>query len=410
MKRILADYKSEAERVALVEDGVLKEIFIDPPGSVSMIGQIILGTVQNILPTQFAFIEIGRERCAFMNLGGAKALKCGQPVLVQVYKDASGTKGANVGQMLHFNGRLVILYENGKDKPSCGVSQKITDKPERARLRKILREALPPGFGAIARTNSQGRGADEIAEEINRLAAIQKTVRKKAKHLRPPAVVYGEGTLFNDILSDSVDEIITNDPAKLDEINRIIEAAAPALKGRARLHDRENGLPLFAEYGVEAQIEEALRQKVWLPCGGFVTFEQTEACVVADVNTGKFVGKKNNRDTIMHANTEAAECVAHQIRLRNLSGMIIIDFIDMEHEADKRNLIASFEKNLSKDRIKTEIVGMTELGLVQLTRKKTRESLSRLLERDCPHCGGTGLRRKDPANSDSAKSSGGEAN
>lgn len=386
-KRILIDLSNDTVRTALTEDGNLVELRIDRLTGGSMVGQILLGTVKNILPSQFAFIDIGQTKNAFMNVEAGRALKTGQPLLIQVYKDASGTKGANVGEKLHLNGRLVILTD---DLPEVGVSQKITDSAERTRLRGIARRAAVPGHGLIIRTNAQGKSEDDIRADITRLADLRRDITERARHARPPVVLYRENQLINDLLADDIDEIILNDASEHAAIRQTVYAAAPGFNGQVALHNETDGLPLFSAYGIEKQIERALRRQVWLPCGGFVTFEQTEACVVADVNTGKFTGRKDHRETVLRTNTEAAVCVAEQIRLRNLSGMIIVDFIDLCAEEDKRELVRVLGEAIKKDRIKTDIVGMTELGLVQLTRRKTREPLSRLLERDCPHCGGTG--------------------
>ncbi|MDR1664008.1 MAG: ribonuclease E/G [Clostridiales bacterium] len=390
MKRLLIDVSGGLQRAALTDGDTLTEIVIDRDENGSIVGQIILGTVQNILPSQFAFIEIGSEKNAFMNLYAGHRLKPGQPVLVQVYKDASGAKGANVGQKLHFNGRHVIIY--GSARTESGVSQKITDAAERARLRKIIRETLPGGYGAIARTNSEGQDEGVIKQEILALVELHKNVTERAGYLRPPAVAHREDRLLNDLFSRDIGEIWVNERGKYDEISGWIKTSAPEMGNRLFFYSEAEDAPsLFNAYGVESQIRKALEKRVWLPCGGFVTFEQTEACVVADVNTGKFAGKKNYRDTVLRANLEAAECIAEQLRLRNLSGMIIVDFIDMYAEDDRKALLKTFEEHLRKDRIKTNLVGgMTELGLVQVTRRKTRESLSRLMERDCPECGGTG--------------------
>lgn len=391
MKRMLIDAKGEAVRTAILTDGTLRELFIDRKTDGSLVGRIILGTVRNILPSLFAFIDIGREKNAFMNISPSHALKVGQPVLVQVYKDASGSKGANVGERLNLNGRLAILFEGTHGE--IGVSHKITAKDERDRLRSIAKKALPPGYGLILRTNSEGKMEEEIRAEIGHLEELHRTIKERARHAKPPAILHRENPLLNDLLSDDTGEIWVNDPEEYAAVRQFIETSAPVLIDRVHLHDESAG-SLFSLHGVERQITRALERNVWLPCGGFVTFEQTEACVIVDVNTGKFAGRKNYRETVLQTNLEAAACVADQIALRNLSGMIIVDFIDMYVEEDKRTLVHSFSEMIKKDRIKTAIVGMTELGLVQLTRRKTRESLSCLLECACPHCGGTGRVRR----------------
>jgi ribonuclease G len=393
MKQIIIENQPDGKRTAFVIDGRLREIFIDHETGGSAVGQIFLGVVRNILPSQFAFIDIGQGgKNAFLNIEPGQPLHTGQPVLVQVYKDASGSKGAYVGRQLNFNGRLVIVHglDKATGKPDIGISGKITDKTERKRLRGIIKNALPAGYGAIVRTNAEGKSESDITAEISHLIQLHQSVIHRAKHTKPPVLVHQENTLLNDLLSDDIHEILIGGRERqtaFETVKQAVSFAAPALTERIFLSEDEN---LFGHYGINRQIKHALEKNVPLPCGGFITIEQTEACVVIDVNTGHFAGRRNYRETVLQTNLEAAACIAWELALRNLSGMIIVDFIDMKGEADKKQLIQTFAQALRKDRIKTEIVGMTELGLVQLTRKKTRESLSRLLECECPRCGGKG--------------------
>jgi ribonuclease G len=372
-------------RTALVTDGRLREIFIDYHEKGSCVGRIFLGIVRNILPSQFAFIDIGANKNAFMNVTPAHKIQAGQPVTVQVQKDASGTKGAYVGQEININGRFVII--NASDYPQIGVSQKISGKKERRRLQKIVKHALPAGYGAIIRTNADGKDADTITAEVARLLARHQAVTERAKHSKAPVLLYQDNLLLHDLLSDDVHEIIVSDTENHEKVLQTLALAAPSMPITVRLSEDSD---LFNSQGITRQIKRALQKNVNLPCGGFITIEQTEACVIIDVNTGHYAGKGSYRETIMTVNLEAAVCLAWQLALRNLSGMIIVDFIDMTEKEDKQALIDALQECLKKDRIRTEIAGMTELGLVQLTRKKTRESLSRILERECECCKGTG--------------------
>lgn len=373
IRRLLIDYSDEVVRTALLEDRKLKEIFIDYKDKGSIVGYIINGIVKNILPSKFAFIDIGQEKNAFMNLSPDSPLKSGQYIPVQVRKDASGDKGANVSEILHFNGRFVIIYPSKAQE--IGVSQKIADKTERKRLQQIALKFLPKEYSVIMRTQSKGISEEEIQAEFEKLTAKCNVVLEEAKYATAPKILYQDNYILKDF--SGINEIIVNDAKALPQFN-----------GQATLWEGEQDL--FEAFDVERQINKALQRNVWLPCGGFVTIDQVEACVVIDVNTGKFMGKRNYRETILKTNLEAAECIAEQIMLRNLSGMIIVDFIDMPDESDKNKLIAVFSQHLKKDRIPADIIGMTPIGLVQLTRRKQREPLNRLLQQPCPCCKGVG--------------------
>ncbi|MCL2664395.1 MAG: ribonuclease E/G [Defluviitaleaceae bacterium] len=395
MKRLLIDHNDETKTTltAVMADGRLKEVYVNRAGG-SQIGLVALGVVRSVLPSKFVFIDVGGGKNAFMNTDGdSRHYKEGRTLLVQVQKDATGTKGPAVSETVNINGRLAIVYcQNGKQIPAAGVSQKIVSKTERKRLRGIAEKYLPEGFGAVMRTNSEGHAEDEIAAEIERLVQIHRQIKKQVETEKAPAVLYRENPLLNDILSEDVAEIITCGSV-YDSIKSSVAALAPELAERVIRHENaagKNVVGLFEAYGASLQLELALKRRVSLPCGGFVFIEQTEACVIVDVNTGKFPGRHGLRETVLQTNLEAAKIIAEQIALRNLSGMIVVDFIDMHETEDKQSLVRFFSDELKKDRIKTSIIGMTELGLMQVTRKKTREPLSRLLECDCPHCKGTG--------------------
>jgi len=357
MKRLLIDRQGDTTRIACMTDNKLTEIIIE---SASAVGHIINGVVKNILPSRFVFIDIGLEKNAFMNLPHNLTLKPGQYIPVQVRKDATANKGASVSEILQFKGRLAMLYKSNKRE--IGVSSKITYKPERKRLLKLASDLLPEDYSCILRTQSNNASDKALKEEFLQLIELCNATEKKAQHSPAYELLYKEDLILNDLLTDDLNEIITSE-------------------------DNKN---LFEEYDVERQIKKALQRNVWLPCGGFVTFDQVEACVVVDVNSGKFSGKKDYRETVLKVNLEAAQIIAEQITLRNLSGMIIIDFIDMSEDSDKQTLLTFLGQELKKSRIPADIVGMTSLGLVQLTRRKGREPLSKLLQQSCPHCNGSG--------------------
>jgi len=358
-----------------------------------MVGQIILGRLDVVLPGQFAFVDIGTGKNALINITPKVKLKKNQPVLVQVYKDPTGTKGAYLGFEMRHKGRYVILFESPRS--DIGVSQKITDEKERKRLRGLAQQALPKGFGIIMRTNAKNQDSEAILSEIDALQLLHQQIHERAKHAAYPTVIYPEvlatssplTSLLPDILSEDLSEIWISGK-DTDIIIQEISTITPSLSSRIFLYNEPPAL--FDTHNISPQISAALKKTVQLPCGGFITIEQTEACVVIDVNTGRFTGQNDLRTTILKTNLEAATAIAWQLVLRNLSGIIIVDFIDMAHDQDKSVLLDALSLEIKKDRIKTELVGITELGVVQLTRHRTREPLARLLEQDCPSCGGKG--------------------
>ena len=383
MKRLLIDYRGEAVRAACMTDGKLKELFIDHKKNSSLVGSIFNGVVKNILPSRFAFIDIGQEKNAFMNLPvGELSLKVGQYIPVQVRKDASGSKGPNVSDVLKFKGRLAIVSLS--QSREIGVSGKISSKAERKRLQGLAASLLPRGYSCVIRTQGNGATKETIQAEFEQLCNLNVEIYKSAGYSPAPKLLYRDELILNDLLTNELEEIILNDSDAFSQFKK------NAFVKCVRFWDENVEGELFAAFDLERQILKALQRNVWLPCGGFVTFDSVEACVVIDVNSGKFLGKKNYRETVLRVNIEAAQCIADQIALRNLSGMIIVDFIDMPEEEDKNKLLSIFGAALKQLRIPADIVGMTTLGLVQLTRRKQREPLSRLLQQSCPHCNGSG--------------------
>jgi len=405
-KRLYIESQDGQVYTALTIDNKLSEIYIDPAESGSMVGQIILGRLDAILPGQFAFVDIGTGKNALMNTSRDVPLKKGQPILVQVYKDPTGNKGAYVGMELRHKGHYVILFESPRH--DIGISQKISDEKERKRLKAIAMQAVPKGFGVIVRTNAKGIEAEKIISDIKALEALHGYVAAKAKHSIYPSLIYPEASAVPSQLQPMLLDMLSGDLYEIwisgldfDSLKQAIVVIEPSLEGRIfhycteNAHNyTENTHTLLDAKNISPQITAALKKTVQLPCGGFITIEQTEACVVIDVNSGRFTGQQDFRSTALTTNLEAAVCIAWQLALRNLSGIIIIDFMDMKHEDDKSVLLDALSTEIRKDRIKTEIIGITELGLVQLTRRRTREPLERLLTEDCRHCGGKGKVRK----------------
>jgi ribonuclease G len=393
MKRLLMDCRPDCTRVAYTVDGKLREIYIDPAGSESIVGHIYVGRVQNILPGRFAFVDIGTDKNVFVNLPNIREYKNGHPLLLQIYKDADRTKGPYGSPHLKLKGRYAIIYESPRGE--VGVSHKITDPGERSRLRGAVCAVLEKGFGAIVRTHALGQTEEDVTAETAELIAAYHDITARARHVLPPALLHPKKTtvlpedLLVDLLADDLDEVWINGGG-FESIKTTCMQLAYKLKNNIFYHDENEKGDMFAMYNVTRQMERALEKTVWLPCGGHITIDQTEACVVIDVNTGAFSGRPDYRAAVLQTNIEAAAAIAFQLTLRNLSGIVIVDFIDMKDRADKTILMNALATEIKKDRIKTEIVGMTPLGLVQLTRRRTRPTLARLLEETCSHCNGSG--------------------
>jgi len=397
LKKIIVDCLSNQIRTALVEDGELIEIIVEDRNKKIFLGNIYVGVIKKIINNQFAFVDLGDSKNTFLYINDKKEknlykynesknknellIKQGQEIIVQVIKDATNLKGAVVTTQISFTGKYVVLLYNDS---SIGISRKIEDNKKRNRLKEIAEKYLPENFGIIMRTNCEYSDEDIIIDEINTLVQKCKDIINKGLYTKAPAQIYKEYTetqkIINDLSNDDVDEIIINDN---EEFKKIVSGK------NIKTVFYDNDIPIFDYYFIEKQIDEALHNKIWLKSGGFIVIEQTEACNVIDVNTGKYVGKNHN-DAVFKTNCEASKEILKQIRLRNLSGMIIIDFIDMINVEDRNKIIDIFKLGVKKDRISTTVVGMTELGIMQLTRKKTRLPLNKILFCDCPFCNGTG--------------------
>ena len=399
MKRVLMDISADLSRIALAEDGELKELYYESKRDESLVGNIYAGRVANVMPNlQAAFVDFGVGKNGYYYYGNARAVsdekknlakpKVGDTLILQVEKDAVSSKGAVLTADFSFPGKFLVLLP--KDAGEIGVSRKITSSEERNRIREIVAELLPEGCGAIVRTNGEGKTREEFEKEI-RILSEKAEKLKTGAFLKPPALLLQENhpvrRAARDFYGADVDEFVVNDRGAYEELLETGDfngETQPVLK----LHEEK--LPLFESYFLESQSEKALDEHVWLKSGGFLVIEETEACVVIDVNTGKAAGKGDLQKTILKTNLEAAEEAAKQMRLRNLSGIIIIDFIDMKDADAQKEVTKRLEAAVKKDRIKTVVVGMTELGLLQVTRKKTRPSLKRQMTTKCRACEGTG--------------------
>ncbi len=399
MKRVLMDISADLTRIALAEDGELKELYYESKRDESLVGNIYAGRVANVMPNlQAAFVDIGVGKNGYYYYGNARAVsdaeknlakpKVGDTLILQVEKDAAGSKGAVLSGNFSFPGKFLVLLP--KDAGEIGVSRKITSSEERNRIREIVAELLPEGCGAIVRTNGEGKSREEFEKEIAVLAEKAEKL-KKGEFIKPPALLLQENhpvkRAARDFYAVDVDEYVVNDKTSYEEL---LETGDYNGENQPNLKLHEDKIPLFESYFLERQSERALEEHVWLKSGGFLVIEETEACVVIDVNTGKAAGKGDLQKTILKTNLEAAEEAAKQMRLRNLSGIIIIDFIDMADKNAQQEVTRRLEVAVKKDRIKTVVVGMTELGLMQVTRKKTRPSLKRQMTTKCRACEGTG--------------------
>ena len=384
MKRILVDKHpaTGVVRTALLHDGRLVElIFAGAENSVA--GNIYAGLVETILPNRFAFIDIGLEKRAFLNLDDRReqefTCKQGQTVLVQALKDPAGEKGTYLTSRLDFKGRFAALSKATPNRPAIGISKKIEDAAERKRLHAMALAHLPAGMELVLRTNAAGCSAEELAAEIERLAALCRQSDNEWTYVKAPALLHSDATAadVSELFTRDVDELVVEGEELYAELANAAAGFFPHALERVRPYAGD--INLFRTEGVETQIEKALQKRVWLKSGGFLVIEQTEACAVIDVNSGKFAGKKDLEQSVLKVNMEAATEIARQLRLRNLGGIIIVDFIDMKEPASAQTLTEHLAAAVKKDRLATAVVGMTELGLMQITRKKTRKPLAAVL-------------------------------
>lgn len=396
----------------MLENGQLMEYRVEREERV--VGSIFKGIVQNVLPgMDAAFIDIGLERNAFLHVGDLMPdeptdnspasmkrselrrrkikdlLRPGQQLMVQVSKGSRGTKGARVTTRIALPGRYVVLMpETG----SVGVSRKIEDRSERERLRRVGDKIVPDGFGLILRTECEGRTETELKADIQFLQQLWKDVLTNAKKMRAPACVHKDQTLLyrtvRDMFGEEIDRMIIDDPDEYEKVHLVAKMVAPALKDKIVLYDKET--PIFDHFGIERELERLLQHKAPMKSGGYLVIDEMEALTAIDVNTGKQVGSTQLSDTIFKANLEAADEVLRQLRLRDMGGIIVVDFIDMESAEDRKRVLDLFTKGLARDRARTRVGKISSLGLVELTRKRTGESVTEAISELCPLCAGQG--------------------
>jgi len=405
IKDILVDTCFGETRVAIIEDGEPVEIYIEAAGCEKLAGNIYRGKVERILPgMQSAFVDIGTGKNAFLyaddiiksrDLILAQTAKIenlvsqGQEITVQVVKEALDNKGSRVTTDIKLPGRLVILTPLTT---GIGVSKKIKSPDEKERLRQIAENLCPEGSGIIVRTAAEGKQSEELEADIKGLLKLWKSISDKEERGSVPRCIYSEPGVIYKLVRDHIDSdlhrFIINDRVEYEKLLELLDAVSPVIKLKVELFCKD--YDMFEYYHIDTAVSKALARKVWLKSGGYLVFDKTEALTVIDVNTGKYVGKNTLEETMLKTNEEAALTVAKQIRLRNISGIILIDFIDMKDTSHKERLLSVLREAVKTDSSKVTVVGMTNLGLVELTRKKVRGTLQQLLTITCPTCGGLG--------------------
>jgi len=402
-------------RIAFLENGVLVEFFIEKKNDNSMVGNIYKGKVVRIVPgMDAAFVDIGLEKSAFLYVGDIildrmmyeeyddsdyavglnerieGVLEEGQELIVQVSREPIGQKGTRVTSKITLPGRLLVLMPGTEH---IGVSRRIEQEDERKKLATMLKEEIcPKGYGLIARTASESKTPDELRADLNFLKRIWESIQEKAKTVHAPSILHQDlGIIFRvirDLHSHNLKKIIVDDVFVYERIGEFLKDYLPE-EGCEVVHFTEKD-PIFEVFGIEIEIAKLLQKKIWLKSGGYIVLDYTEALTVIDVNTGRYLGRKDLEDTILRTNLEAVKEIAYQIRLRNIGGIIIVDFIDMERKESRETVFQTLMDALKKDRIKTFAYPISELGLVQITRKRTRHNIVNLLTEVCPTCEGSG--------------------
>lgn len=419
MKRELFINATTAEtRTALVEDGILVELYVETPDESQTVGNIYYGKVENVIKgMQAAFVDIGTGVNAFLpfsEVGQSSSLPTmldddekevdglsiaspvntpedlvtGKPVFVQVIKEPWGEKGPRVTTNISLPGRLCVLVPWAN---YIGISKKIHSYAEKKRLKKVAHRLKPEGFGLIVRTVAENKDEADFERDIKSLMQSWSEVEKKVKVNPAPVLAYQDfessSSVIRDLFTPDIDRVFIDGRKKFKSIQTYVKDVAPTLADRVFLH---SGGSLFEKDNISEQIEKSLSRKVWLRSGGHIVIEHTEALVTIDVNTGKFIGRKEQEQNSLKINLEAAKEIARQLRLRDIGGLIVIDFIDLQYEQNKRLLVETFRKELKKDRAKVVVGQLSEFGLLEMTRQRIRMSLLYTVSEECPVCHGLG--------------------
>jgi ribonuclease G len=425
--KMLVESDPHQTRIAVLEDDRLTEIFVERHRHQGLVGNVYKGRVTRVLPgMQAAFVDIGLERDAFLYVSDvvehtdgdeldvdngdgdgdgsrddtrmaaqegepsiSDLLKGGQEIIVQVVKDPLPNKGARITTHVTLPGRYLVLLPTVRH---LGVSRRIDDGAERERLLAILDELAHGADGLIVRTVGEGKGREEFESDLVYLQGLWERIGYRANRVSAPALLHRDLDLalrvVRDRMSTDVSVLMVDGEDTYERIVEFLDEVQPALVGRVKMFLQDASL--FEQFGIEEQIEAALKSKVWLKSGGYIVINPTEALVAIDVNTGRFVGRTNLEDTVMQTNLEAVKEIVRQIRLRDLGGIIVIDLIDMVEEGHKDQVFGALEAELARDRAKTKVLSISEFGLVEITRKRSRSNLERLLTQPCPYCNGRG--------------------
>ncbi|UCC69346.1 MAG: Rne/Rng family ribonuclease [Armatimonadota bacterium] len=412
-KEIIVNADDLESRVAILEDGELAELNVEREPR--MVGSVYKARVLSVLPgMDAAFADVGLDKNVFLcaddvgfvsrdgvtvgpaprSLSIAQRLKESQEVVVQIIRAPVGGKGARATTRLALPGRYLVMLVS--DVRQVGVSRRIEDRKERARLRKIGERIRREGVGIIIRTEAEGHGRRELESDLKVLLDLRERLMKKAAQAKAPALLHQDLTLtyqvIRDAFTEDVSALVIDSKSGYDNAVELVRSIAPRLRRRVKRY--RGKLPIFHKYGIEGEIDRLLRRRVWLAAGGYISIDQTEAFTAIDVNTGRYTGSTGLADTILRTNLEAAREVARQLRLRDLGGIIVIDFIDMDRSRHRQRVMKAFEEALKRDRQKTKILHLSPLGLIEMTRKRRGESLMGVLTETCPHCAGLGRMRR----------------
>jgi len=420
-REIVINATRHESRIALLDEGQVVELWVERTRHRTIVGNIYKGRVTKVLPgMQSAFVDLSLERDAFLYVSDviedleeyetetpdelhlddvatprsetsiSDLLREGQEIVVQVSKDTIAGKGARITSHITLPGRFLVYMPTVNH---IGVSRRIEDENERTRLKDLLDRIRPQTHGGfIVRTAGEGREEDEFLADLKYLTELWEQIKRRAEKSSAPAAIHHDLDLvlrtIRDVLSPDFKSVWVDSVEQYQRVVEFLDQIQPTLVPRVRLYRRDE--PIFEEFGIEPEIAKALKSKVWLKSGGYIVINQTEALVAIDVNTGKYVGKKNLEETVFRTNLEAAKEIVRQIRLRDLGGIIVLDFIDMEEPGNRQKLFETLENEIRKDRSKTKILQISEFGLIEMTRKRVRQSLERSLTQACPYCGGSG--------------------
>ncbi|HVT03441.1 MAG TPA: Rne/Rng family ribonuclease [Thermoanaerobaculia bacterium] len=419
-QEIVINATKHESRIAVLDEGQVAELWVERDRQRTVVGNIYKGRVTKVLPgMQSAFVDLGLERDAFLYVSDvledleeyasehteeihfddvapvrpeasiADLLREGQEILVQVSKESIAGKGARITTHITLPGRFLVFMPTVGH---IGISRRIENEEERTRLKGILDRIRTGSGGFIVRTAGEGREEEEFAADLKYLTELWESIRRRGEKASAPTAIHHDLDLvlrtIRDVLSPEFKTVWVDSVDQYQRIVEFLDQIQPNLVSRVRLFRRDE--PIFDEFGIETEIAKALKSKVWLKSGGYIVINQTEALVAIDVNTGKYVGKKNLEETVFKTNLEAIREIVRQVRLRDLGGIIVVDFIDMEDLDNRGKVFGALETEIKKDRSKTKILQISEFGLVEMTRKRVRQSLERSLTQACPQCGGSG--------------------